>query len=265
MLVLSCSQEHYFSSQVDVQMCGATRTREVENARGEREYKTTCIQSPVVHLQGHENIICRRGKPEPFTTPWDAILRAQGRGDQTAGDTGTENEPRKDVILTPVEDYWFKVAPVIRNRTDQYLVIKNVDFKVKPSGSNSTVTDKPFPSGYCETEPYLYIFSPGSTSRDNPCAKTDRDRERGMPECLEGSSTSYSDIDRSYVMGNLSFYLGGLPSPSASAQNNNRFPTTRIPNYSVEWRMEGTFFTGNGEQVGNFKKRGSFRTQKSSF
>ena len=258
--VLSCVEEGHFSSQVDVQMCGGARRKKVED-----QFEITCVPNPVVHFKGQEDIICRRGLPEPFTTPWDE-LRAT-RGDGTTGDASQQKE-RKNVIFHSVNDYWFKVFPVIRNRSAYYLVITEVNFKVKSSGAGAQITDKPFFSGYCETTPYLYIFDPGTASKNDNgvCVRTEKDSiDTGIPKCGEGSSISFSDFEQSYVMGNLAFYVDGLPVPPGADNNNNRFTTLRIPNYSVDWEIQGIFYDIKGAQVGSLQKRGTFRTQRSSF
>ncbi|MDE0151291.1 MAG: hypothetical protein OXK80_02185 [Bdellovibrionales bacterium] len=252
---LSCVEGRYFSSQVDVQMCGATRRA------GDQ---IVCVPTPIVRFKGQEDIICRRGLPEPFTTPWDEF-RAQ-QGEETTGGESQDGE-RKNSIFLSVSDYWFKVFPVIRNRSAYHLVIEEINFKVKGGGADAQVTDKPFASGYCETTPFLYILNPGTSSEGEKgvCARTQHDRDRGIPDCNEGSYTTYSDFARSYVMGNLAFYLDGLPAPPEVNTNDSNFTTLRIPNYSVNWEIKGIFYTVSGEQVGSLQKRGRFRTQRSSF
>jgi len=246
-------------------MCGAARTvisTRINTGTNQEEevVESRCVPSPVVHFQGQEDIICRRGLPEPFTTPWDRERREEGDGT----DSAPQQDERRNSIFLSVSNYWFKVFPVIRNRSKYYLVITDVNFKARSSVARGQIQDKPFRSGYCETTPYLYILNPGtSEGNESVCARNDADREKNIPECHEGSFTSYGQFERSYVMGNLAFYVDGLTAPPQEA--NNRFTPLRIPNYSVNWEILGIFYTENGNQVGNFQKRGIFRTQRSSF
>ena len=252
--ILSCVESGHFSPQVDVQMCGSTRRV---------EGNIVCAPNPVVRFKGQEDIICRRGLPEPFTTPWDKVRRENLED----GDSAPQPTERKHTIFLSVSDYWFKVFPLIWNRSEYHLVITEVNFKVRSSGANAQVADKPFASGYCETEPYLYIFEPGTASKNDNgvCARTEEERKiKKIPDCPAGSFTSVSEFEQSYIMGNLAFYVDGLPPPPQAA-NTNRFTSLRIPNYSVEWEIQGIFYERNGEQVGSLQKRGTFRTQRSSF
>lgn len=257
--LLSCIEGRHFSRNVDVQMCADIRI-----VKDNEKDITNCVHSPVVHFQGQENIICRRGLPEPFITPWDAARRQQGDNAEGA----QEQENRSNNVFISVNDYWFKVFPVIKNRNAFHLVITQINFRARAGEANNQITDKSFSSGYCETVPYLYILEPGVSAQNQgelECAipNTVNDK-KGVPQCLQGSYTSHSEFEQSYVMGNLAFYVDGLSAPPQRV-NNNRFTTLRVPSYFVEWEVRGIFYSEDGRQVGSLQKTGAFQTQRSSF
>ena len=256
---LSCSSSNYFSSQVRVKMCGGARARLVQEAGGSQGVKSTCLPPVVFYLPESEEkkVVCRRGLPNNFATPWDFQLQQAGKSDLAAEGAEPEEEARSDIIIQDITgDYWFKVFPLIENKTNYYLVVTSLEFKVK-SGSGEP-ENKTFDSSYCETEPYLYILDNSGSSTGS----------RGQGEFAQGSYTTYDQFDRAFVQGNLAFYVDGLSAAeSPSTQQNTNFFSSRrrVPNYFVGWEMIGTFYTESGQQVGSFEKRGYFSTRRSSF
>ncbi len=257
--VLSCGKGNYLSSQVDIKMCGGTKTQLVDGT----EARSTCIPPVVFYLTGSEKkkVICRRGLPDNFITPWDDEFLAQGRQEQTTDGSGSDTgeEARPDTIIHEIGGYWFKVFPVINNQSNYYLVVTDLNFKVRLG--NTASEDKTF-SDYCETNPYLYILDHSGLSTGS---RSNRSRSSDQEEITQGSYTTYDQFDRAFVMGNLAFYVDELPEPPNATTSNDRFTNFRIPNYFVEWQMLGTFYTETGRQVGSFQKRGVFSTRRSSF
>ena len=268
--VLSCTSRHHFSSRVDVEMCGSARVQPIRDGSGELvkdssgtiKTTTTCVPPVVFYLAGEEKekVICRRGLPDNFTAPWDAERRAQGREDaQEDGSDNTGEEARSNIITHEIGGYWLKIFPVIRNYNNYYLLITQLEFKAKLG--NSEWQDVSLGGNYCETSPYLYILKPSGVSQKRRSPK-----ERQSLDLAEGSYVDRGQFDKTFVMGNLAFYLDGLPEPEIASQaNNNRFTDLRISNYLIEWRMFGNFYTAGGEQVASFQKKGQFTTQRSSF
>lgn len=248
---LSCTIGQYFSSQVDVNFCGSATLR--------GESRQVC-ESPVVFYlpEGQkQTVICRRGVPDNLITPWDFELQ-QERGDPPpeTGSTAQGEEARSDTITHDIGGYWFKVFPGIKNNSKFYLLVTQIAFII--NAGDSEQVRKQFDSSYCEKTPYLYML-------DNSGISTG-DRSVQSAQFARGSLINYDQINRTFVQGNLVFYVDGLPSPSGTASGDNRFTTLRIPNYSVEWRILGTFHEMNtGTQVGSFQKRGFFNARGSSF
>ena len=250
---LSCTVGQYFSSQVDVKFCGSTALRSISGGS-----KQVCEPPVVFYLpEGQkQTVICRRGLPDNLITPWDFQIQ-QERGDSPleAGGTTQGEEARSDTITHEIGGYWFKVFPGIKNNSNYYLLVTNISFNVSAGGLEGI--RKPFDSSYCEKTPYLYMLDNSDISTGNPSVQS--------AQFAQGSQITYDQINRTFVQGNLVFYLDGLPKPSETVSRSNRFTSVRIPNYFVEWQVLGTFHQmETGNQVGTFQKTGFFSTQRSS-
>ena len=222
---------------------------------------------PVVFFQGKENVICRKGLPRRYIPPWDIRFIQQGRADQAESGTRDVEQENNDAITTSVSDYWFKFTPLIDNQSKHYLLITDLHLKVvlKDQGESQSAP-KNFSDGYCETTPLYILDNSGEPSGDTTSLVNSLN-----PNAVHGSFTHPSDIHKSFVMGNLVFYVDGLPAPSSNTDEDSTgsFKDLKIPRYTVYWQMLGTFYrlenNNRGEYVANFQKRGSFTTQPSSF
>ena len=249
--VLSCTLSNYFSSQVDVNFCGSTTLR---GRSGQ------VCEAPVVFYlpeDQKQTVICRRGLPDNLITPWDFQLQ-QERGDAPpeTGSTPQGEEARSDTITHEIGGYWFKVFPGIRNNSKYYLLVTHINFIIDTGDSKEI--RKPFDSSYCEKTPYLYMLDDSGISTG--------DRSVQSAQFARGSLVNYDQVNRTFVQGNLVFYVDKLPDPSGASSSGDRFSSLRIPNYSVEWQVFGTFHDVNtGTQVGTLKKRGFFTARGSSF
>ena len=248
--LLSCTG-HWFSARVDVAMCGESRIRLIEGGGDKRKVRSTCVPPIAFYLSAEKKtVICRRGFPDNFTTPWDAQFAQRGDEDLVTveSETNTE-EARSDTITHELsKGYWFKVFPVINNKSDYYLVVTELTFLVREEGGWK---DADVSECGSSSNPYLYILdnSGGSTG------------SRNQGKFARGSYTSYDQFNKTFVQGNLAFYLQGLPEPPESDAVFGR----RVPTYFIRWNMFGDFYTREGQQVGNFTKTGHFTTRGSSF
>ena len=221
---------------------------------------------PVVFFQGRENVVCRKGLPRRYIPPWDIRFIQRGRTEQAGSNIRDAEEENNDAILTSVGNYWFKATPLIDNKSNHYLIITDINLRVTLNDRGQTQsTEVSFSDGYCDTTP-LYIFDNSGLASGDPASSNNISN----PNAVHGSFTHFSDINKSFVMGNLVFYAGGLPEPSSNTEGNDRqFGDLKIPRYTVYWQMLGTFYrlenNNQGEYVANFQKRGSFTTQPSSF
>ena len=221
---------------------------------------------PVVFLQGRENAVCRKGLPRRYIPPWDIRFITEGREEQVQTVAIQDDEEiNNDAILTSVDDYWFKVTPLIDNRSNHYLIITDFNLRVVLNqGGERQSQEASFAEGYCETTP-LYIFdNSGDPSGDPSSSSSERSNT------VYGSFTHPSDINKSFVMGNLVFYVDGLPtSQEVTTGRSQSFKNLNTPRYTVYWQLIGTFYklvdNNKGEHVANFQKKGSFYTQPSSF
>ena len=224
---------------------------------------------PVVFRQGNEKVVCRKGLPRRYLTPWDIALVEQGRAEDANTEIREEGEENSsnnnDTVVESVEDYWFKVTPLIDNESNHYLIITDFNLRIVSSGRDRQTAEATFSDGYCETSP-LYIFDNSGQPSGDP-----GDTSVRSTSLVHGSYTLPSDINKRFVMGNLIFYVGGLPN-SEEGESSSRSPSfspITIPRYTIHWQMLGTFYrlgSGNtGEHVANFQKKGSFSTQPSSF
>ncbi len=223
-------------------------------------------QVPVVFFQGRENSVCRKGLPRRYIPPWDIRFIEQGREEQVeTAVVQDDEEVNNDAILTNVDDYWFKVTPLIDNGSNHYLIITDFNLRVVLNDRGQRQSqDVNFAEGYCETTP-LYIFDASGEPSGDPSVSSSENAST-----VWGSFTHPSDINKRFVMGNLIFYAGGLPTPQIDAgEASQSFGTIRIPRYTVYWQMLGSFYrlidSNKGEVVAGFQKKGSFYTQPSSF
>ena len=169
--------------------------------------------------------ICRLGIPVDYHVPWTeegGSPPPPGTGNQNEEDDSRDSRIYHEGIE---EGGWFKILPEINNQSPYHLIIDSVRFSARSSG-DQTRTAEDFTTGYCSTSP-LYIVDPKDEVRPR----------------------EYS----SYNSGNLVFYVDGLQL-KRSRSSDSLLYNTRIPTYTVEWRVEGDFFEFPARDGSAFKK-----------
>lgn len=201
-------------------------------------------EMPIVKYSKRDRVVCRKGLPKNYIPPWTIEARVEDEED-ALGNVSEEDRLRRE-ITEQVDTLWFKVTPLIDNQTPYHLLVEEIHFRVTLRVQGKTESrDVNFDSGsYCQTDP-LYWLEPSQ-------------------------KLQVGDIDKSFHVGNLVFFIGGLPEAESEQQGGEEnagqpIPYKKIPIYRVQWYMRGSFRNSNGVIVSEFQKRGSFSTRKLTF